>query len=180
MTPAQIIARALPTARILWAALTFSNVLLGVVTFVQPGGGKLEPMVVMVLYAYALASAIASFVLPMVASASATRKARAQVVETGAGPDGRPLPARFADPPAAARRALALGQTALIVGMALSESVSLIGLVLHMVGGASMTVSSSLIAAGTLLAAYRFPTPARLVGSYERAHQASFAAEAVA
>jgi hypothetical protein len=39
-----------------------------------------------------------------------------------------------------------------------------------------MTVSSAFIAAGFLLAAFRFPTITRLVGPYERAKGASFAA----
>jgi hypothetical protein len=59
--------------------------------------------------------------------------------------------------------------------MSLSEAVSLVGFALHMLGG-PLPMSSALIAAGTLLAAYRFPTAARLVGPYERAHNASFAA----
>jgi hypothetical protein len=84
-------------------------------------------------------------------------------------------PARFAQPVKAARHALASAQTSFILSMALSEAVSLLGLVLHM-QGAPVEASTPFLAAGTLLAAIRFPTPARLLAPYERVHGATFAA----
>ena len=83
--------------------------------------------------------------------------------------------ARFANPVEAARRAMALGQTTFILSMALSEAVSLVGLMLHMLG-APIMVSIPFFVVGTTLAAIRFPTVGRLVGDFERTHGASFAA----
>ena len=57
--------------------------------------------------------------------------------------------------------------------MALSEVVSLVGLVLHMFG-APLAISIPFFVAGTLLAAIRFPTLPRLVAPYERACGAKF------
>jgi hypothetical protein len=57
--------------------------------------------------------------------------------------------------------------------MALSEAVSMLGLALHMLGG-PLAVSAPFFAAGTLLAAIRFPTLPRLVAPYERACGAKF------
>jgi hypothetical protein len=53
--------------------------------------------------------------------------------------------------------------------------VSVLGLQLHMLGYAP-TITMPFIVVGTVLAASRFPTVARLVGRYERLHGASFAA----
>ena len=175
MTRAQLTARYLPVARTLWGGLTVSNVILGVVSFVVPPSERaLDPGVVRVLCVFALGAAVGSFVLPRYLVASNMR--RSQVLPGGVGRDGKPLPARFADPVAASRQAMSRGQVPFILSMALSETVSLFGFMLHMTG-APMSISTGLIAVGTLLAASRFPTPGRLLGSYERAHEASFEAE---
>ena len=70
---------------------------------------------------------------------------------------------------------MGLAFTPFLVSMALSEAVSLLGLVLR-AQGAPLTHGMALIAAGTVLAAVRLPTLERLVGPYERLHGASFAA----
>jgi hypothetical protein len=176
MTAHSIFVRALFTVRVLWFALTFSCALLGLVTVMVPGPGKpvLDATMEAVFAVVALGLAIASFVIParMYAAMGRSGGVEKSAPEPTAGGLG---PARFAAPEQAARHAVGVGNTMLILAMALSEAVGLLGLVLHM-QGAPMTVSSAFIAAGFLLAAFRFPTITRLVGPYERAKGASFAA----
>jgi hypothetical protein len=173
MTAAQVFARAMPTVRILWAALTVSNLMLAVVSFVVvPHVSAPPPDVnVIVIAMAAFAAAIASFVLP----ARLRGRRSAEVAEPEPTPGGARGPARFVDPPRAARQAMARGQTGFILAMALSESISCDGLVTHMLG-APRAASLPFFVAGTLLCVIRFPTPARIVGPYERLHGASFAA----
>jgi len=176
MTARQIFTRAMKTVRILWAALVFSNVLLGVVTFIVPSQASRPPEATLVymLAAVALSVVVSSFVVP--ARMRAAYLANKRVETTPPEPTATgPALARFMDPVKAARRAMGGAFTPLIVSIALSEAVSMVGLQLHMLG-ASMTVSTAFIATGTLLAAIRFPTFERLVGPFERAHGASFAA----
>jgi hypothetical protein len=166
MDTQRILAKPMKVVRILWAALTFSNVLIGVVTcFMPPPRGQV----------FALAAAVASFIVPMRARAQALARVR---VELLAG-DGPPVPdrpaGRFANPQDAARKAMANAFTPFIMSMALSEAVSLVGLSLHAVGG-PLPLALGFVAAGTVLAASRFPTPARLLAPFERAKGATFAA----
>ena len=119
--------------------------------------------------------AVASFVVPRTVGANAAKGARAEVLPAEPGYAGMGAAARFANPVEAARRAMALGQTTFILSMALSEAVSLVGLMLHMLG-APIMVSIPFFVVGTTLAAIRFPTVGRLVGDFERTHGASFAA----
>jgi hypothetical protein len=176
MTARQFFARAMKTVRILWGALLFSNVLLGVVTVLAPSQARHPPELTSVemLAAAALAVAVASFVVPARMRATYLAASRAETTPAEPTPTGAG-PARFAHPDQAARRAMGGALTPFILSMALSEAVSIVGLQLHMLG-AAMTVSTPFIVAGTVLAAVRFPTLARLVGPFERAHAASFAA----
>ena len=176
MTAAQFFANAMKTVRILWAALTFSNVLMGLVTFLVPSQARNPPdgTTQAILGATAVGAAIASFVLPMRMYATNAGRARVEITPPELTPGG-PGAARFANPLEAARRAMGLALTPFIVSMALSEVSSIIGLQLHMLG-APMTISTAFVAAGTLLAAIRLPSVARLVGPFERIHGASFAA----
>jgi hypothetical protein len=173
MTAQQVFQRTLPTIRILYGALVASTLLLAGVSFQIPAGTDPQPLAVTVaLVVGAVASAVFSFVMP----ALITRQpARGEMPAPEIGPDGKPLPRRFVDPAGAAREAMARGQTMLILQLAMSEAVSCIGLVAHTFGE-PRAMSLSLFAAGTLLAAIRFPTIASLVGPYERRNGASFAA----
>ncbi|HEY3818295.1 MAG TPA: hypothetical protein VGL81_14045 [Polyangiaceae bacterium] len=177
MDTQRILAKPMKVVRILWAALTFSNVLIGVVTcFMPPPRGQvLQSQQLVMLSVFALAAAVASFIVPMRARAQALARVR---VELLAG-DGPPVPdrpaGRFANPQDAARKAMANAFTPFIMSMALSEAVSLVGLSLHAVGG-PLPLALGFVAAGTVLAASRFPTPARLLAPFERAKGATFAA----
>jgi len=68
---------------------------------------------------------------------------------------------------------LGRAQTGFILSMALSEVVSMVGLVLHMFG-APLAISSPFFVAGTLLAVLHFPRLPRLVAPYEQACGAKF------
>jgi hypothetical protein len=177
MTAQQFFKNAMVTVRILWIALTVSNLLLGLITLVVPPQVSQPPDATMqlVFAGIAVALAVGSFVLPARIYAASAAQGRVEVAEPEAMRGGMRGAARFAEPLKAARRAMGLANTPYILSMAISEAVSLLGLVLHM-QGAPMTVSTPFIAAGTLLAAARFPTLERLVGPFERLHGASFAA----
>ena len=158
--------RGMRVIRILWGALTLSTVLLVVVSVVaqKDPQAALQPGQLPVLAVVALGAAVASFVLPARLARQASLKRPAM---------GEGEPGRFAHAENAARSALARGQTGFILSMALSEVVSMVGLVLHMLG-APLAISSSFFAAGTLLAASHFPRLRRLVAPYERACGAKF------
>jgi hypothetical protein len=170
----QVFRRSLPTLRILYFALVASTLMLAAMSFmVTPQG--VEPLslpVEGILGVSALGAALFSFVLPSIVT---RQPVKGEQPPPDIGPDGQPLPRPFVDPVAAARQAMVVGQTMLILQLALSEAVSCIGLVAHMLG-APRTVSLPLFAAGTLLSAIRFPTIASLVAPFERRHGASFAA----
>ncbi|MGH7298333.1 MAG: hypothetical protein ACRELB_25560 [Polyangiaceae bacterium] len=173
MTAAQVIARAMPTVRILWAALTASNVVFAALSFVLVSGASRPPPDVTVLGIglAALVAAVASFVLPLRVRGGRT----ATLAEPEPSAVGARGPARFVDPAKAARQAIARGQTGFIVSMALSESISCDGLALHMIG-APHSSTLPFFVVGTALCLVRFPTRARLLGPYERLHGATFAA----
>ncbi len=177
MTARQVFDQSLRVTRVIHAALVMTTVMLAVVSFVvqpdvpQPAPANMEAS----LAAVAVVVAVLSFVLPAKTTATAAAAIRVEILPPGVGSDGMPLPPRFADPATAARRAMAAAQTGLILSLALSEAVSLFGLVLHMLG-APHPISLPFFVAGTILAALRFPTVPRLVAPFERAHNASFAA----
>jgi hypothetical protein len=178
MKAQDVVARAMPTIRILWFALTVSTLLLAVVAFVVHPQVRHAPDTTMVALfgVLGVVLAVTSFVLPATTFAANAKRSPPEVVraEPTAVAFQPPAP-RFAQPEKAARQALAIAQTAFILSMALSEAVSLLGLVLHM-QGAPPEQSAPFFVAGTLLAALRFPTPARLLAPYERVHGAAFAA----
>lgn len=170
-TPTQLFQRMLPTARILWAGLVASTLLVAVFAFlVQPDApAPLAPTLELVLAAMAVAAAVASFVLPGIVATSNARH-----VDVGPANQLTGAVARFADPQRAVRQAMAVGQTCLILSMALSEVPSLLGLVLHMLGAPTAHVVPFLVT-GTLLSAIRLPTIASLITPFERACGARFA-----
>jgi hypothetical protein len=166
--------RMLPTARILWGALVVSTLLIAFMAFRLPQDPHLhlDPNVELILGVVAVGIAIASFVVPPLVATSNARR-----LDVGIFPANQltGATARFLDPQRAARQALGIGQTTLILSMALSEVPSLLGLVLHMQGAPTPHVVP-LFAAGTLLSLVRFPTVARMKSPFERAVGATFAA----
>lgn len=177
MTARQVFDTMLRTTRVLYGALVTTTVLLAVVSFVvQPNAPQpIQPFMEIYIAVAAVAVAVTSFILPAKTLATAATRTRMEIVPSGVSMEGLPLPPRFADPAGAARRAMAAAQTSFILSLALSEAVSLFGLVLHMLG-APRFVSLPFFVAGTVLAALRFPTVSRFVAPFERAHGASFAA----
>jgi hypothetical protein len=177
MTAQRFLAQQMRVVTIIWAALTFSNVLIGVVIVVNhwPKPQALDTQTQVILYASALGGAVVSFVLPRMLLAKALPGVRFEVFPGEPGPTGTPSRGRFAQPEKAARRAFGIAFQPFFLSMALSESVSMVGLALRGVGGPP-SVALALVAVGTLLAASRFPTAARLLGPFERAHDATFAA----
>ncbi|HEY1695690.1 MAG TPA: hypothetical protein VGG39_26160 [Polyangiaceae bacterium] len=164
----------MPTIRILWAALTMSVLMMAGVTFVvvpQVPRDGLPMTNVIILVVAAVGVSIASFVMPPRAYA----QSKAEVAEPEPGSGGVRGPARFVDPSRAVGRALAMGQTAFILAMALSEANACIGLAMHMLG-APHAWSLPFFALALVLMATRFPTPERILGPFERRHGATFAA----
>jgi hypothetical protein len=177
MKAQDVVARAMPTIRVLWFALTLSTVLLAVVAFVVHPEVRHAPDTTMVAFFGVLAAvlAVTSFVLPATTYASNAKRNPPEVYRPEPTAASFDAEARFANPRKAAGQALAVAQVSFILSMALSEAVSLLGLALHM-QGAPIEACLPFLAAGTLLAAVRFPTPARLLAPYERIHGATFAA----
>jgi hypothetical protein len=177
MDTQRFFAKQMKVLRILWAALTFSNVLLGVVTcFMQPHPGQVpDSQALIMLSVAAFGAAVASFVMPMRMHAQTLKNVRVEVFPGEPGPTGAGSSARFANPADAGRRAITNAFTPFILSMSLSEVPSLVGLSLRTMGG-PLGIALALVAAGTLLAASRFPTPARLLAPFERAMGATFAA----
>jgi hypothetical protein len=170
MTPDTVFQRALSTLRFLWMALVGSTlVLMGVVFVVHPDAHQhLDPSVELILFAAAAGSAVASFVLPSVAMGNAVRALGEMVIPASPG-----APARFREPVAVARKAVAVAHPTLIVSMALSEAISIEGLALHMLGG-PMAHVLPLMGTGTLLALFRFPTAKGIAAPFEAATGARF------
>lgn len=177
MTARQVLDAMLRTSRVLYGALVAATVLLAAISFiVKPDVPQpIQPLVEIYIAVAAVGVAVTSFVFPAKALATSAARTRMEVVPSGVTMEGLPMPPRFADPLGAARRAMAAAQTSFILSLALSEAVSLFGLVLHMLG-APRPVSLPFFVAGTVLAALRFPTLSRFVAPFERAHGASFAA----
>lgn len=176
MTARQVFDPMMRTARVLYAALVTATLLLaGLSLVVQPTAPQPITLAIHLYMAIvAVLVAVVSFVVPAKTMATASARVRVEVLPSAPGPDGSPLPARFADPTGAARRAMAIAQQGFILSLALSEAISLLGFALHMLG-APLRASLPFFVTGTVLAALRFPTLARFVAPFERAHRATFA-----
>jgi hypothetical protein len=177
MVLSQALQRRLGAPRILYAALVGSTVLLAVVAFVVPIDGAPSapaPPMLVAMGVAALGAAVASFVVPVRLVSSGAHARAVRVVPGVVGNDGAVGPATFGEPAQALRQALLVAQTMLVLEMALSEAVSLLGFVLNRLG-APPAQFLPFLAAGTVLAALRFPTASHMLGPYERAHGASFA-----
>jgi hypothetical protein len=174
---------ALQTARIIWAALLTSTVIFFVALLVTrpPIESPPEPSMLPILGVVAAVVAVVSFVLPAHLSRQALAAAKIETrEETVADPsraDSDVLPYREAptvtrrvpvDPGVAVRRALALHQTPLILGLALSESIALFGVVLGLVGFELPLVVPFFVLSWISIAA-RYPTLERAVRPLEQA-----------
>jgi hypothetical protein len=172
-----ILANGLRTVRILWAALVVSTLLIPFAASRMEIDPKqtLQTSMAAILGLVALALTIASVVVPRLVLANGARVGTPEVSRPEPIPGVASPPGRFAQPDRAARRALAVCQQPFLLSMALSEAVSLIGLMLHAFGG-GLLVAAPFFAAGTLLSLSRFPTFDGLFGPFERIVGASFAA----
>jgi F0F1-type ATP synthase membrane subunit c/vacuolar-type H+-ATPase subunit K len=137
--------------RILWAALLVSQgIYVWVLAFsgaVPPPMEPPDPMLPMVLGAVALSVAVASFVVPMLLLRSASGASQHA-------PSGR-------------QQAHARTFTPFIVSLAMSEAVSIFGLVAGYLGHPAL-VWAPFFAAGFVLTAWRFPTEGRMMGPLAR------------
>lgn len=162
----------LRTMRVLWGAIFASSVgFAGVVAFLraQPPRGPapvMPPVMPVALGAVALAVAVMSFVLPARFYATAVRNLASQP------PDGE-FGGEFGGgdvPPTVLRRLTGVFQTTFVLSVALSEAVSLFGVVLGILG-APWPIVAPFFAAGSLLILIRFPTHERIVEPYRRARR---------
>src|SRR5579883_1178992 len=127
VSAASVLRPALPTMRILWAALLASVAIIAFMTTrlpAQPDAAR--PMAVLVLAGVAAGCAVASFVLPAIVYAGNLRRRRPGPREAftyrSAAAAGDPI-GEFAEPDMAAVQAVASGQVAFILRLALSEAV---------------------------------------------------------
>lgn len=134
--------------KILWGALCFSHVILGgVLWFVRfgpsaaPFEGHPPPMFAPLFAVVAFAEAAVSFVLPKLQFKAAAEKLKLK---------GRPTEEQIF-------RLLPTAQTGMILGLALCESITLLGFVLGFLGAPPLHFLP-FFAAGLLLALPRFPT----------------------
>ncbi|MCA9616150.1 MAG: hypothetical protein H6722_21930 [Sandaracinus sp.] len=183
-------ATGLRVPRILWAALLGSCVVYaGLVASGMLVAGREEPIVLdvsmaLVFVAGAIASGVASFVVPKILLTQALANATPPKIEEREDPSGQALfrdasarTAFFADPPAVRRLFLLRFHTALILSLALSEAVAIFGLAGHVAGMLPMPVALAFIGVGMLLQVLRFPHPARCEAICERTWGARWPAE---
>lgn len=161
--------------RYIWVVLlAMTGAMSGMLKYVvAPPGALPEPSMLPMLAMVALASAVASFVVPRVYYRNAARR----VGVATAPPPGGGMPAGMfqgaarpvAEHPGEARRiAYELGTTTFVLSVALSESVALFGLATRILGFPARDALPFLVA-GALLILVRFPTDKRVIGAFESA-----------
>jgi hypothetical protein len=163
---------------ILWGALLASQfIYLGLLLAPEIFPARVEPAdpsLAIIFIAIALTMASASFVLPRLLLRAALHHAEVALEEVpvhDAPADFRQQSAtvrRFADPEVARAVALRAGLTPLIIGLALSESISLLGLVLGILGHPAL-IWAPFFACGMTLTAVRFPMENGLFRALSRA-----------
>lgn len=164
--------------RILWAALLASPAMFLLVGYVVTAERQEqltpEPFLLPVLGLAALGSAAASVVIPMVLLKPALLALRLPTTDApSAGPSGgRRRPRRFVDATAALSGLLTAAQAPFIVGLAMAESVALLGFVLWFLGFAFVYVAPFFAVSWALLLS-KFP---RLV-SFESALESTYDAD---
>ncbi len=162
--------------RILWLALTAATVLVGVAAFVMPPAEAHSfPDALPVAFAAASTLLVAgSFLLPQAAFAAAVRRHATLVTEEHP-PSYREGPgrARVVRVDADTFRALSRAWVGpLMISMALSESVEVLGLLLSRFGFAPR-MFGAFVAAGAMLTLIRFPTKVELLSRTGRVMRAA-------
>lgn len=156
----------------MWAAITFSQLLfVAVAHWVAPEQQEPEPQTLLVLVFFALSTAWASLVLPTVIFRAVVSKVHIERhdVEDPAALPGFGKTVAVAKDPAAARAALLAPYTSrVILGCALSESVSLVGLLLKFLGF-DWLYAAPLFAVGITLTVMQAPSLARMTKEAEAA-----------
>jgi hypothetical protein len=138
-----------------------------------------EPTMAFAFGIAALSCAVMSFLLPRRLLDTAYAAQRPEIRETaearedGLFRDEAVMRRAFADPAAVRRKLLQMHMTPFILGLALSESVVIFGLVLRFLGH-SWAVALPFFVLGAVLMAARFPTMAGVEREAERRFDASF------
>ncbi len=134
----------------------------GFAAILPPPEGEADSTLVLLLAAVALGNAVMSFVLPEIVYRAGVRRANIPVDEVPDpnAPQGFAGATRvriFRDPGAARALARLHFQQTFILGLALSESVGLLGFVLNRMGFSFLFTLPFFLASGVLIAV-RFPT----------------------
>lgn len=167
----------LQTLRVLWAALMGSPAMFLIVGYVVTSQRSEvptpEPLLLPVLGAAALGSAVASVILPLALLRPALLGLKLPLTDAPTvGPSGsRRRPRRFADASVARIRLLSAVQTPFILGMALAESVALMGFVLWFLGFAFLYVAPAFVISWALMVS-KFPRLAFYEAQLETAYDA--------
>jgi hypothetical protein len=174
-------AQQLRTQRILWGALLVSTlVYLGIGLGIELAPPTPPPPAVLplALAVAALGTAVMSLVVPERMARERLLALSLPVVERAAEEtmfaDGVRQRRRFADPATALRRAQPVGQVALILELALAESIAIEGFLLLLLRFPAAIAAPFFLLAWALMLA-RFPTAARLGARLERAYSADLA-----
>lgn len=174
----------LRTQRILWAALLVASFIEAGISFYVPVPPGMHPQQVMAIAiaAIAVVVAVVSFVLPATNIRLALRSLDAEVKEEPAPPDEmgyreRAPTVRTIHLTQSSFRALLLrSQVPLILSLALSNAITLFGVVLSRLDHPPATFAPFLVV-GSVLMAIRFPSEQRLIRAIERQHQAKVVVE---
>ena len=159
--------RLLNTIRILWGALCASTlVLLGVIVVARLKHAGPPPLVIP-LAAVALANAVVAVVLPRTQYRNFVRR---KEFELASDVNGARI---FAHSSKVIEALLPMYQTALILGMAMAESVALMGFVLVYLGQ-PLIVGIPFFVVCWLVQATKFPTLESIIAPLEAATQATF------
>lgn len=176
--------KSMMTARTLWAALVGSTVMLLVVMFVvkpdNPGPPPTELLVP--LMAVGVANAVVAVVLPMVQYRNIVKRKQFEAVPDAGSPQAQGyrmdvvIPLVFSNPQAVLTGMLPAYQTVLILGMALAESVALLGFIIGFLGLPKQAAIPFFVVCW-ILQATKFPTVRKIVGPVEKQHNARFPIE---
>ncbi|HEV8248269.1 MAG TPA: hypothetical protein VGP93_20980 [Polyangiaceae bacterium] len=169
------------TSRILWFAMLMTIgvyvLVLNVVVIPAPTE-PLQPLLPLVFGFVSLSVALLSFIIPKSGLRRGLLRLELPLIEVSdpnAAEAFNKTIRTFAKPEQAAKRAFAAYNTALIVGLALSESIALYGLVLGFLGYGSPT-AAPFFAFAAVLIAVRFPTEAAVLRPLESAYDAKWLA----
>lgn len=173
MAAGRVAAPSAITLRIIWAAMLVAVAAFAVLVFVLPADAPPNPVFLPVFGMLAIADLALSFALPRFHEKRAFEKLRLEIVEED-DPDAEVLfrdqaPRRrvFADPATAHDAAMRSFGTATILRCALAINPALLGLVLHVTGGATEAAVPFFVLAVVALALH-FPSDAKATGPIER------------